>query len=101
MDKPEKLSSSEAERKIHFILEQGRVEFSGHCIRDRMLERNVTTLDVVNVLEHGKILREPEWDDKYQSWKYRVEGVDLEGDELTAITVIFEDELSLLVVTVF
>lgn len=30
-----------------------------------------------------------------------MEGTDIEGDELTAITVIFEQDLSLLVVTVF
>lgn len=101
MDRPEKLSLSEAERRIQLILAQGIVEFSLHCIQDRMPERNVTTPDVANVLRYGKILREAQWDDQHQCWKYRVEGVDIEGVELTAITVLFEDELSLLVVTVF
>lgn len=36
--------------------------------------------------------------DEHQNWRYRVEGFDLEDDELTVITVILDD---VLVVTVF
>ena len=66
-----------------------------------MPERNVTTLDVEHVLGKGQVIREAEWDSDRCNWKYRVEGTDIEGDELTAITVIFEQDFSLLVVTVF
>ena len=66
-----------------------------------MLERNVSTLDVEHVLREGRVIREPEWDVDYWNWKYRVEGTDIEGDELTAIAVIFEQDFSVLVVTVF
>ena len=65
-----------------------------------MPRRQVTTLDVVNTLKTGQIVRNPEWDEEYQNWKYRVEGVDLDADELTAITVIFAD-LTLYIITVF
>jgi hypothetical protein len=66
-----------------------------------MRQRNVSTLDIEYVLQEGQVIREAEWDCSYEDWKYRVEGTDIEGDELTAITVIFERDFSLLVVTVF
>jgi len=101
MATPYKLSPSEAKRKILLILEEGTVDFSLHCRRDSMPEAHVDDVDVVNVLRDGQIIREAEWDTHHENWKYRVEGADTEGEELTAITIIFEENLSLLVVTVF
>lgn len=95
------LSPDEAKRKISLILDEGIFELSLHCKRDSMPKRNVSTQDVLNALKTGQIIREPEWDAGYENWKYRVEGVDTEGDDLIAITVIFDSEMSLLVVTVF
>jgi len=66
-----------------------------------MGERNVDDLDIVHVLKEGQIIREAEWDEDYCNWKYRVEGTDIEGDDLTSILVIFEIDLSLLNLTVF
>ena len=96
-----RLSPLEATTKIRLILEEGTTDYSGHCWRERMPERNVTTLDVEHVLGRGRVTREAEWDSDYCNWKYRVDGTDIEGDELIAITVIFEQDFSLLVVTVF
>ncbi len=98
--RPPKLSPAEAKRKIQLILADGIVDFTTHC-RRRMRERGVDDLDVVHVLKAGQIIREAEWDSDYCNWKYRAEGTDIEGVELTAITVIFEADLSLLNVTVF
>ena len=98
---PPRLSPPEATRKIRRILEEGTIDYSGHCWRERMPERNVSTLDVEHLLGKGQVIREAEWDFNSCNWKYRVEGTDIEGDELTAITVIFEQDFSLLVVTVF
>lgn len=53
------------------------------------------------VLGKGQVIRNAEWDSDFCNWKYRVEGTDIDGEELTAITVIFEQDFSLLVVTVF
>src|SRR5258708_32815348 len=97
---PPKLSPAEAKRKIQLILEEGTVDFSGHC-RRRMRERGANDLDIVHVLEEGQIIREAEWDSDYENWKYRVEGADVEGEEITVISVIFEVDLSLLNITVF
>lgn len=99
--KPPRLSPPEATRKIRLILEEGTIDYSAHCWRERMPERNVSTLDVEHVLGEGRVNREAEWDSDCCNWKYRVEGTDIEGDELTAISVIFEQDLSILIVTVF
>lgn len=101
MDKPDKLLPHEAKRIILLILEEGDVELSSHCLKDSMPKHHVTMLDVVNTLKTGEILRDPEWDDEYMNWKYRVEGVDIDGDELIAITVIFTADLTLYIITVF
>ncbi|MFL6215824.1 MAG: DUF4258 domain-containing protein [Blastocatellia bacterium] len=101
MAKPDKLLPEEAKRIILLILEQGYVEYSHHCLKDSMPRRQVTMLDVVNTLRKGQIVRNPEWDEEHQNWKYRVEGVDSEADELTVITVIFTADLTLYIVTVF
>jgi len=98
--RPPRLSPAEAKRKILLILEEGTVDFSAHC-RRRMSDRNVDDLDIVHVLKEGQIIREAEWDEEHGNWKYRVEGTDIEGDDLTSILVIFEIDLSLLNLTVF
>ena len=98
---PPRLSPAEATRKIQLILKEGTIDFSFHCWHERMPERKVSVLDVGHVLGRGRVVREAEWDSRYEQWKYRVEGTDVEGDELIAITVIFEPDLSILVVTVF
>ena len=66
-----------------------------------MRERGVDDLDVVHLLKTGQIIREAEWDSDHNNWKYRVEGTDVDGNELIAITVIFEADLPLLNITVF
>jgi hypothetical protein len=101
LTRPQRLSPAEATRKVRLILEEGTIDYSGHCWRERMPQRSVSTLDVEHVLGKGQVIREGEWDSDYCNWKYRVEGTDLEGDDLTAITVIFEQNFSILVVTVF
>ena len=58
-------------------------------------------LDLVNTLTTGEIRRAPEWDDEHANWKYRVEDVDMDGDDLAAITIIIEADFSLFIVTVF
>lgn len=100
-DSASKLTPDEAKRKIALYLREGRVKPSLHCRRDSMPRRNVYLPDIVNVLTTGEIIREAEWDEDYDNWKYTVEGVDEEGEELRAVTVFFDADLVLLIVTVF
>lgn len=101
MSSSEKLLPDEAKRLILLIIEEGKIRFSLHCLRESMPKRNATVVDVEHALKTGEIIRDPEWDEKYQRWKYRVEGVDAEGDDLTAITIIIESDLRLFIITVF
>jgi hypothetical protein len=101
MGRPPALSADEAKRKILFILDQGIVEPTWHCRAETMPRRGVEMTDLLHALKTGVILRDPEWDDEYDNWKYRVEGEDIDGEDLRAITVIIEADLTLLIVTVF
>ena len=101
MSAPLKLTPDEARRKIILFLDEGTLELSFHCRQDSMRKRRVTMPDIVNTLKTGEVIKEPEWDDAQKNWKYRVEGVDTEGDELTAVTIIFDVSLTLFIVTVF
>lgn len=85
---PPRLSPSEATMAIRLILEEGTVDYSGHCWNVRMPERNVSPLDIEHLLREGQVIQKAKWDSDYGNWKYRVEGTDIEGDELTAIAVI-------------
>jgi len=95
------LSSGEGVKLDPVLVEEGKIALSAHCRHYSMPKRNIDMQDVENVLLTGKILREPEWDDQNKNWKYRVEGVDLDGDALTAIVVIFQEEQTIKVLTVF
>ncbi len=99
MARPLPLSAREAKAKILIILADGNVIPTEHC-EDEMFEANADLPDVLNVLETGKITKH-EWDEDFQNWKYRVVGTDIDGDELTAITVIVKFDLQLIIVTVF
>jgi hypothetical protein len=62
-----------------------------------MDERNIIETDVVNVLEHGRSLQDPMWDN--WRWRYRVETANI------GVVITFEPEAGdideLIVVTTF
>jgi hypothetical protein len=99
--KPEKLNPDEAKRKIALFLKEGKVVPSQHCRKESMRKRGVTIDDILSVLQTGGIIREPRWDEDNGAWRYTVEGVDLDEDELRAVTVFFDENLILYIVTVF
>src|SRR5258708_4134200 len=98
---PEKLNPDQALRKIALFLREGKVVPSHHCRKESMRKRRVTLDDILSVLQTGEIIREPQWDEDNGSWRYIVEGVDLDEDELRAVTVFFDENLILYIVTVF
>jgi len=77
----------------------GCIKFSNHC-RDRMIERNVTVDDILYVIMWGDVV-ELEKDEEHQNWKCKVQGVDVDGNELAFVTAIDENEHSVLCITVF
>lgn len=54
-----------------------------------MPKSGVEAEDVVVALENGQVIEDAEWDNTHSNWKYKVEGIDLAGDELRVITVNF------------
>jgi hypothetical protein len=101
MNKPPILTAVEAMAKIQIILQEGDIVISDHCKRVRMKERDVTYVDIITCLKKGTINRAAEWEEKYSNWKYRVEGFDKVGEELTSIVVIIDANLELFVITIF
>ncbi len=95
-----KLSPDQAKRKIALFLKEGSIVPSPHCQKVSMPKRHVTMDDIVSVLQTGEIIREPEWDQENDCWRYVVEGVDLDDDELRAVTVFIDKNLMLYIVTV-
>lgn len=96
--RPPAFSSQKAKEKILLLLDEGKYELSLHCRYESMPKRSINELDIFSALETGEIRREPEWSDEHQNWKYRVEGFDADGDDLTAVTVILDE---ILIVTAF
>lgn len=87
--------------KIRSILQDGRLVILPHC-RQRMSKRNVYDDDILKVLEeNGVINSEPELDEKYQKYKYQVDGYDIEGDKLSVVVNIVENDWIIVSITVF
>ena len=101
MIKPIPLSPTDAKAHILSILEDGDIKFSSHLRHERMKERSLTANDIRSALRNGEILRPAEWEEKYQNWKYRLEGKDLLGQDLSVITVIITKDLKLIIITAF
>ncbi len=95
-DSEHPLTPKELRRAIRDCLESGSVVFSGHS-RRRMEERNIIETDVVNVLENGRALPEPEWMNWH--WRYRIETQNI------GVVITFEPEAGdideLIIVTTF
>ncbi len=98
MERPQPLSSESAKEEILLKLAEGKLYLTDHCKYESMPKRKIFTPDIIIALEIGEIKRKPDWDVEYQNWKYRVEGFDVENDDLIIITVILDN---LIIVTAF
>ena len=102
------ISTPQAKQKNYTHIEQfvkqiahyGRLGlvFTNH-MKDSMMKRNFTTSDVLKVLAAGSLIRKREFDDTYKNWKYHIEGEDIEGEKLTLIFSITEEEDALILIT--
>ena len=88
----------EARNFLTDIAKLGSIRLPGHC-KERMRERDVATDDLCYVLLWGTI-QELEFQDD-GTWKCKVVGLDIDGDELTFVTVFDPKERFILCVTVF
>lgn len=93
------LSSFDAKQAIRNLLVNGCVVPTQHC-RKRMALRDVSMQDIEYVLMSGAITEQPRWNESHQNYVYKVEGFDLESDELKVLSVIIDTEATVLIVTV-
>ena len=86
-----KLDRYEAKKLAQQIVQDGNFSFTSHCEKE-LAEDGMGTVDAVNIIAGGKIIREPEFSDKFQAWRYRIEtqrmGVVIEIHSKTSLRVI-------------
>jgi len=92
------ISNDEALAIIRDILENGIVSLSTHA-RARMRSRHFNMNDVRHILNTGDI-RSKEFNDLDRTWKYRIEGDDIEAEAGVVITAIISSDRQV-VITVF
>jgi hypothetical protein len=91
-------SKAQIKSIIRDIVQNSRISFSSHC-RKRMPERNVITDDFLKVLNWGEI-SEQTWDEEHQCYKCRVDGQDVDGDDLSIIVAVDEQNFRIRCITV-
>jgi hypothetical protein len=84
---PDRLSPKEAGRKINEIARLGFISPTRH-LKDRMRERGYDYRDLEEILSFGKVKKPPEYDKKYNQWKYKVEGNVIGGEKATVVAAI-------------
>ena len=93
MERPRHLTPPEAYEAIQKLLELRDSISLGPHARARMKERRFNMDDVRRVLLYGNVSPEPEWDETYQNWRYRVSYVDYD-DEPLALIIALEPTIS-------
>jgi hypothetical protein len=92
-----KLDRTELLRRVQEALTTGQYRVLPHA-RQRCSERDVSALDVENVLEAGRhVSHRDRYDDHADAWSYCFEGSSVDGDPLRVV-VAFDDWM--LIVTV-
>jgi len=94
-DPTDDITNVEASKIIQYIIENGSVIFSEHA-RTKMQDRNFDDLDIINILENGTIT-DKQFDSTRKNWKYRVEGMDIEGVSGIVITAIISNDKQIIV----
>ncbi len=96
-DPGQKIDKQDAHRIIKDIINCGHlIAWSNHA-KERMLQRNYTSHDVLHILLNGNITKQ-EYHEATESWRYTIRGDDLEGDEGGVVTVVIS-KVKLVVIT--
>jgi len=92
-------SNADLQKRIrHLALDSSKVFFTAH-VQDRMLERQVTDLEVLHCLQEGVIERPPQRDRANHEVKCRMEHFG-SSRNLAVVVVLSDEDPDLLVVTV-
>lgn len=97
--RPPPLTPEQATAAVRRIYFEGLSLIRTKHFREELAKADATMQDVENVLEHGHVLRTPEWKAKHRSWNYAVAGRDIEGEPLTVVVAIDEQRFCLTLVT--
>lgn len=68
--------------------------------RDELRAEGLAVADAFYVLQRGRVFNEPEFNPRYQSWNYRMEGNEPDGQRMAIVFGFIEDETGLLI-TIF
>ncbi|MFB3812860.1 MAG: hypothetical protein ACE14L_02020 [Terriglobales bacterium] len=93
------LSKTDAEKKPRLCLEQGTVEQYLHFTR-ALKDGGLDFAAILPVLRRGPVYAAPEFDLKFQEWRYKVEGREADGRRV-AIVFCFPAEESTLLITAY
>lgn len=94
-----RLPRTEAAELIRHCLTMGKV-IPGKHFREELANEGLDILDAHHILKTGKILQEPEPDIRSGDWKYRIEGIAVDGGAL-AIVFCFKDADTAFLITAF
>lgn len=95
----QRLSKQEAQDLLRHCLEQGIVEPHPHFLK-ALSDEGLDLPDAWHVLRSGVVYDEPEFNVRFQQWRYSVEGRE-PGGKWLKIVFCFEEEDSTLLITVF
>lgn len=94
----ERYSRIEALKIVRRIVKTGAIIPTAH-LQDMMKERNFDMQDIVNCLNTGAILKEPELHLKTGKWIYTIEGKTIEGRLIKMPVQIDKEKNQLIVIT--
>ena len=97
--RPIPLSEPDLRTAVSRVILYGTYRETRHSAEDRSY-RNVSDDDIQFMLRGPWTLPSaPEWDEIHKSWKYKLRGQDIEGDELVLVVSVNEEEQMITVIT--
>ncbi|MDY0222088.1 MAG: DUF4258 domain-containing protein [Desulfobacterium sp.] len=93
------MTKEDAQKCFREFAKYGCIQPTKHC-RDRMLDREVSMDDALNVLLWGTVT-EMTYNDEHDSWKSKVVGKDIDGEKLTFVAEVYESCHTVRCITVF
>ena len=96
---PDRLSRTDAQKKLRFCLDRGTVEQHPH-FKKALHDDGLDYVSALPILKTGCIYDEPEFDPRFQQWRYKIEGREVDGRWL-AIVFCFPEPSDTLLITAF
>ena len=99
-DRPSPLTNEALTEVLeYFFRNLVRLLYSNH-FKQRCASRGIDQSEVLRVLTLGRIVGNPQWQDKGNDWTYGVRGNDVEGDEVEFRIAVSKERDCITLVTV-